>query len=82
MALDADTGKIIAHALIDRDAGSASKVEPLVDQIDTSRSQVAPDEAYDGGLTYGAVANYNPESGVIIQPRANAVERKVAAPCS
>ncbi|MBB4421447.1 hypothetical protein GGE20_006454 [Rhizobium leguminosarum] len=31
LALDADSGDIIAHAMTDQDAGDASQVEPLLD---------------------------------------------------
>ncbi|GAC1045955.1 hypothetical protein thsrh120_59600 [Rhizobium sp. No.120] len=34
LALDADSGDIIAHVMTDQDAGDASQVEPLLDQID------------------------------------------------
>jgi hypothetical protein len=33
LALDADSGDIIAHIMTDQDAGDASQVEPLLDQI-------------------------------------------------
>lgn len=45
LALDADSGEIIAHALTDRETGDASQVEALLDQIDTSISQFTADGA-------------------------------------
>ncbi|WP_234824708.1 transposase, partial [Sinorhizobium medicae] len=34
VALDADSSEIIAHTMTDQDAGDASQVEPLLNQID------------------------------------------------
>ena len=82
LALDADSGDIIAHVMTDQDAGDASQVEPLLDQIDMSIGQCTADGAYDGDPTYDAVNNHSPDAAVIIPPRANAVERKDADPSS
>jgi hypothetical protein len=35
LALDADSGNIIAHVMTEQDAGDASQLEVLLDQIDT-----------------------------------------------
>lgn len=75
LALDADSGEIIADVMTDQDAGDASQVEPLVDQIDTPISQFTADGAYDGEPTYNAVTRHSPEVAVVIPPRANALER-------
>ena len=48
LALDADSGEIIAHVMTDQDAGDASQVEPLLDQIDVPIGQFTADGAYDG----------------------------------
>jgi hypothetical protein len=40
LALDADSGEIIAHVMTDQDAGDASQVEPLLGQIDTPIGQL------------------------------------------
>lgn len=78
LALDADSSNIIAHVITDQDAGDASQVEPLLDQIDTPIEQFTADGAYDGEPTYDAVADHSPDAAVIIPPRANAVERQDA----
>jgi hypothetical protein len=75
LALDADSGDIIAHAMTDQDAGDASQVEPLLDQIDMPIDQFTADGAYDGNPTYEAVAGHSPDAAVVIPPRANAIER-------
>lgn len=76
LALDADSGDIIAHVMTDQDAGDASQVERLLDQIDTPISQFTADGAYDGEPTYDAVTKHTADAEVIIPPRANAVERQ------
>jgi hypothetical protein len=43
LALDADSGEIIAHVMTDQDAGDASQVEPLLDQIDGLIGQFTAD---------------------------------------
>ena len=81
LAVDANCGEIIAHVVTDQDAGDASQVEPLLDQIDMPIGKFTADGAYDGDPTYGAVTNHSPDAAVI-PPRANAVERKDADPSS
>lgn len=76
LALDADSGDIIARVMTDQDAGDASQVEPLLEQIDTPIGQFTADGAYDGEPTYDAVTNHSADATVIIPPRANAVERQ------
>lgn len=82
LALDADSGDIIAHVMTDQEAGDALQVAPLLDQIDTPIGQFTADGAYDGERTYGAVTNHSPDAAVVIPPRANAVERKDTDPSS
>jgi len=76
LALDADSGEIIAHAMTDQDVGDASQVEALLDQIDKdSIGQFTADGAYDGNPTYDAVTKHSAGAAVVIPPRANGVER-------
>lgn len=51
LALDAESGDIIAHVMTDQDAGNASQVEPLLDQICMPIGQFTADGAYDGEPT-------------------------------
>lgn len=48
LALDADSGEIIAHVMTDQDGGDASQVQALLDQIDDPIGQFTADGAYDG----------------------------------
>jgi hypothetical protein len=75
LAVDADSGEIIAHSLTDQETGDASQLEPLLDQIDDEIGQLTADGAHDGTPTYNAVQRHSPGARVVIPPRSNAVER-------
>lgn len=74
LALDADSGEIVAHTLTDQDAGDVSQVAPLLDQIGGPIAQFTADGAYDGKPTYDAVIDHSAAAAIVIPPRANAVE--------
>jgi hypothetical protein len=74
LALDADSGEIIAHTLTDQDTGDVSQVEPLLDQIGGPIGQFTADGAYDGKPTYDAVIDHSAAAAIVIPPRVNAVE--------
>ncbi|NLS07337.1 IS5 family transposase [Rhizobium sp. P32RR-XVIII] len=80
LALDADSGEIIAHALTDQDTSDASQVAPLLDQIDDEIGRFTADGAYDGDPTYNAVLRHSTEAKIVIPPRATAVARQEAEP--
>lgn len=80
LALDAYSGDIIAHVMTGRDAGDASQVEPLLDQIDRPIGQFTADGAYDGEPTYDAVARHSGDAAIVIPPRTNALERSDSHP--
>jgi hypothetical protein len=75
LALDADSGEVIAHTMTDQDLGDASQVKPLLDQIDRPIGQFTADGAYDGTPIYEAVTNHSADAAIVIPPRANAIER-------
>lgn len=81
LAVDADSGEIIAHSLTDQETGDASQLEPLLDQIDDEIDQFTADGAYDGYPAYDAVLRHTAGARVVIPPRSNAVERPNAQPC-
>ncbi|UXN57847.1 IS5 family transposase [Phyllobacterium zundukense] len=74
MALDADSGEIIAHTLTDQGTGDVSQVEPLLDQIGDPIGQFTADGAYDGKPIYDAVIDHSAAAAIVIPPRTNAVE--------
>ncbi|KAA3500454.1 IS5 family transposase [Agrobacterium vitis] len=75
LAVDADSGEIIAHSLTDQETGDASQLEPLLDQINNEIDQFTADGAYDGAPSYDVVLRHSPGARVVIPPRSNAVEK-------
>jgi len=80
LALDADSGEIIAHTMTDQDAGDASQVGPLLDQIDSPIGRFTADGAYDGKPIYDAIIHHHADAAIIIPPRVNAIEPVVNRP--
>jgi Transposase DDE domain len=78
LATDADTGRIVASVLTDKDADDGSQVGPLFDRIEGTVASVTGDGAYDRGDVYAQVAARHPEAAVIIPPRASAVPSEAA----
>ena len=72
LAMDPDTGEILACELTDQDQGDSSQVGALLDQVTGAIASVTADGAYDGDPVYQAVAERAPEADVIIPPRATA----------
>ena len=56
VAVDADSGEIVAVTLADQDVDDASQVETLLEQIEPPIDQVTADGAYDGEPTYQTIA--------------------------
>ena len=79
LAVDPDTGKIMASELTGNEDGDASLVGPLLDQITRPINAVIADGAYDGEPVYRAVSAHTPEAEVIIPPRTTAVLSDTAA---
>ncbi len=69
LAIDPDTGEILASALTGTEDGDASLVGPLLDQIAAPITAFFADGAYDGDPIYQAVAERVPDAAVIIPPR-------------
>ena len=78
LATDADTGRIVASVLTDRDADDGSQVGPLLDQVDGPVASFTGDGAYDRDDVYTEVAARHPEAAVVVPPRANAVPSEAA----
>ena len=78
LATDADTGRIVASVLTDKDADDGSQVGPLLDQIDGPVASFTGDGAYDRDDVYAEVAARHPAAAVVVPPRANAVPSAAA----
>ena len=79
LAVDPDTGEILASELTTTQDGDASLVGPLLDRIKRRIGTVLADGAYDGEPVYRAVAAHTPDAEVIIPPRSTAVPGETAA---
>jgi transposase len=73
LAVDPDTGEIVASELTTADDGDASQVGPLLDQISGLIASATADGAYDGEPVYRTIAERYPAAAVIIPPRSTAV---------
>jgi hypothetical protein len=72
LAVDANTGLIVASILTEQDVDDPSQVGPLLDQIEQEIGQVTADGAYDGEPTYETIAKRDPQIEVVIPPRVTA----------
>ena len=79
LGVDANTGRIVASALTDKDVDDGAQVGPLLDQITGSLSSFTGDGAYDQDGVYAGVAERHPEAAVIVPPRSTAVPSDMAA---
>ena len=75
LAVDPDSGEVLACELTSSEEGDASQVAPLLAQISGSLGAVIADGAYDAGPVYRAVSERQPDPPVaaVIPPRATAV---------
>jgi transposase len=78
LAVDPDTGEILASELTTTEDGDASQVGPLLNQISGPIASVAADGAYDGDPVYRTIAERDPAAAVIIPPRSTAVPSSTA----
>ena len=75
LAVDADTGEIIASVLTGKEAGDAGQVPVLLEQVEGEIASVMADGAYDGEPVYRAIAARQPQAppSIVIPPRRSAV---------
>jgi transposase len=78
LAVDPDTGEILASALTTTEEGDASLVGHLLDRISGEVCTVTADGAYDGDPVYRAVAERAPNAAVVIPPRVTTVPSDTA----
>jgi len=80
LAVDPESGEIVASALTTTEEGDAALVGLLLEQITSPIASVIADGAYDGEPVYRAVAERQPDppAAVIIPPRATAVASPTA----
>lgn len=73
LAVDAESGMIVAQILTDQRTDDPSQVGPLLAQITEEVSKVTADGAYDGAPTYQTIAQFGDGIEVVIPPRKTAV---------
>src|SRR3954447_9118384 len=73
LAVNPDSGEILASELTSHEVGDPSMVAPLLDQIPGDIASVTADGAYDGEPVYRALAARQPPPMVIIPARVTAV---------
>jgi hypothetical protein len=78
LATDADTGRIVASALTDKDAEDGSRTGRLLDRIDGPIASFTADGAFDRDDVYAEVAARHPDAAVVVPPRSNAVPSEAA----
>jgi hypothetical protein len=78
LAVDPESGEILASELTTTEDGDASQVGPLLDQILSPIASVTADGAYDGEPVYRTIAERDPAAAVIIPPRSTAVPSNTA----
>jgi hypothetical protein len=80
LAVDAESGTIVAQILTDQDGDDPSQVGPLLDQIEGRIAPVTAHGAYDGAPTYRTIAEHGKDIEVVIPPRSTAVPSGEAGP--
>jgi hypothetical protein len=78
LATDADTGRIVAAVLTDRDADHGALAGALLEQIAEPVASFTGDGAYDRDDVYAEVTARHPDAAVVVPPRANAVPSEAA----
>ena len=73
LATDADTGRIVASALTDKDADDGSRTDPLLDRVDGPVASFTGDGAFDRDDVYAEVEARHPGAAVVVPPRSSAV---------
>lgn len=69
LAVDADTGEIIAEVLTNQNTSDISQLEALLERIDMPIASFTGDGAYDSDETYKAVRRHSPGARIIVPPR-------------
>jgi Transposase DDE domain len=78
LGVDADTGRIVASALTDKDVDDGSQTGPLLDRIDVPVASFTADGAFDRDDVYAEVAARHPDAAVVVPPRSGAVPSDTA----
>jgi Transposase DDE domain len=78
IGIDANTGDIVAATLTTNDVDDASQVGPLLDQMEGAVVSFTGDGAYDQDSVDRTILDRDPETAIIVPPRATAVPSETA----
>src|SRR3954463_12751444 len=78
LGVDAETGRIVAATLTDRDEDAAAQVGPLLDPVEDPVASFTADGAYDQESVYADVAERHPGTDIVVPPRSTAVPSATA----
>src|SRR3954467_6121902 len=78
LGVDAETGRIVAATLTERDQDDAAQVGPLLDPVADPVASFTADGAYDQESVYADVAERHPGAAVVVPPRSTAVPSATA----
>jgi hypothetical protein len=75
LAVDAETGEIVASVLTGREAADPDQVPVLLEQVQGEIASIMADGAYDGEPVYRAIAARQPQTApsIVIPPRRSAI---------
>lgn len=80
LAIDADSGDVIAEVLTDQNTSDVSQLETLLDQIATPIDQFTADGAYDGQSTYDKIRQHSASAKIVIPPRPQSITIDIHGP--
>src|SRR3712207_1071543 len=80
LAVDAETGEIVAGVLTSKEAGDAGQVPVLLEQVEGEIASIMADGAYDSEPVYQAIEARQPQAppSIVIPPRCSAILRSRA----
>ncbi|NPD67648.1 transposase (plasmid) [Lichenicola cladoniae] len=75
LAVDAQTGEIVAHRLTDKDTGDITKLAGHLATVEGQIASLIADGAYDSASVYDAAAarQFNPLPDIVVPPRASSI---------
>lgn len=80
LAVDADTGEIIAEVLTDQSSSDISQLTALLEQIVQPITSFTADGAYDSDETYRSLRHHSPGVSIIVPPRARQLPADIYGP--
>ncbi|MGI4744917.1 MAG: IS5 family transposase [Janthinobacterium lividum] len=75
LAVDAESGEVLAHVLTDTDVGDITAVPVLLSTVEGPIASVIADGAYDGASVYQTAPSrrHDPSPDIVIPPRATSI---------